>query len=53
MTHSPGETGAQGGAVVEPAAQHVEEVGRAREVQAQLGPLHYVPQGQRAETKKK
>ena len=34
-------------AIVEPTGQDVEQMHRAREIQAQLGPLHHVPQGKR------
>ena len=36
-------------AVVDPAGDDVEEVDRASEVQAELRPLHHVPQSQGAE----
>ena len=38
------------GPIVPAAAQQVQEVNCAGEVQAQLGPLYYVPQPQRTET---
>ena len=43
--HSPREGGREA-AVVDPAGDDVEEVDGAGEVQAQLRPLHNVPQGQ-------
>ena len=47
ILHSPREGGREA-AVVDPAGDDVEEVDGAGEVQAQLRPLHNVPQGQGA-----
>ena len=51
MYFSPGYCGGEV-AVVDPAEDDVEEVDRAGEVQAELCPLHHVPQTQGAVAKK-